>query len=190
MVYIGIVLAVIAELKYIHSIIKGQSKPNFSAWGIFTVSMILVLASSYSLGARESLWVIAMFTLLHLITTIIAFRFRVFSLTRFEIMLLSLVAISIILWLLTDNAWTALLINILVDTLGFISVIYKLYLHPQTEDAFAWGTSFIAYGINLTIITNWVPQEYLFTISNMFWIGLISLLTLRTAKVIYGESKK
>ena len=129
--------------------------------------------------ARESLWVIAMFTLLHLITTILAFRFRAFSLTVFEKVILLLVSISVILWIITSSAWTALLINILVDTLGFISVLYKLYLYPKTEDTFAWGVSFMAYGVNLSIVTNWVPQEYLFTISNMFWIGLVALLSLR-----------
>ena len=72
MLYLGIFLAVIAEFKYIHSVIKGQSKPNFSAWGIFTISMILVVVSSYSLGARGSLCIVVIFTLLHLITAILA----------------------------------------------------------------------------------------------------------------------
>ena len=179
MLYLGILLAIIAELKYIHSVIKGTSKPNFSAWGIFTVSMILLLLSSYSLGARDSLYIVAIFTLLHFITTILAFRFRVFILTTFEKTLILLVIFSVIAWIFTKNAWTALLINIIVDTLGFISVAYKLYLHPKTEDTLAWSISFIAYGINLLTITRWVPQEYLFTITNMFWIGLISLLSLR-----------
>lgn len=182
MLYLGMLLAIIAELKYIHSVIKGTSKPNFSAWGIFTVSMILVLLSSYSLGARDSLYIITVFTLLHFITTILAFRFRVFSLTLFEKLLIVLVILSVILWVITDNPWTALLINILVDTLGFISVAYKLYLHPKTEDSSAWNISLIAYGVNLFTITKWVPQEYLFTISNIFWIGLISILSFRKTK--------
>ena len=179
MIYIGILLAVIAEFKYMHSVIEGKSKPNFSAWGIFTISMTLVLISSYSLGARSSLYIIGIFTVLHLITTTLAFQFRKFALTLFEKILLLLVALSLILWVTTENAWTALLINIFVDTLGFISILYKLYLHPKTEDTFAWTLSFIAYGVNLFAITKWTPQEYLFTISNIFWIGLISLLSLR-----------
>lgn len=55
MTYIGILLVVIAEFKYMYSVVKGKSKPNFSAWGIFTISMILVLLSSYALGAKDSL---------------------------------------------------------------------------------------------------------------------------------------
>lgn len=97
MIYLGIFLAIIAEFIYMHSVIKGQSKPNFSAWGIFTLSMLLILASSYSLGARDSLYVIAIFVLLHLITTILAFRFRTFALTVFEKTLLLLVGLSVIL---------------------------------------------------------------------------------------------
>jgi hypothetical protein len=179
MTSLGILLALFAELKYIHSVIQGTSKPNFSAWGIFTISMILVLASSFSLGARSSLWIIAMFTLLHFTTTIIAFRFRAFSLTTFEKIVLVLVGISVFLWIITENAWTALLINVLVDTFGFISILYKLYRHPNTEDTVAWTTSLVAYAINLFTITTWTPQEYLFTISNIFWISLITLLSLR-----------
>lgn len=120
-----------------------------------------------------------MFTLLHLITTVLAFQFRAFTITIFEKILLILVCFSIILWVITSNAWTALLINIFVDTLGFIAILYKLYLHPKTEETGAWTISFIAYIVNLYTINNWVPQEYLFTISNIFWIGLVCLLSLR-----------
>ena len=184
MTSLGILLALFAELEYIHSVIQGTSKPNFSAWGIFTISMLLVLASSYSLGARNSLWIIAMFTLLHFITAIIAFRFKIFSLTTFEKVLLLLVGLSVLLWIFTDNAWTALLINILVDILGYIAIINKLYLYPNTEDTFAWTISLLAYIVNLFTVTTWIPQEYLFTISNIFWISIIVVLSLRKMTTI------
>jgi len=182
MTYLGILLAVFAETRYIHSILTGRSKPNFSAWAIFTTSMILVLASSWALGARDTLAIVAVFTFLHLITTILAFRYRTFTLTKFEITLLCFVGISVILWIITENAWTALLINILIDSLGFLALAQKLYQHPGTEDRIAWAVSLIAYIINISTLEHWVPEEYLFTISNIFWISLITILTLRKQK--------
>ena len=49
-------------------------------------------------------------------------------------------------------------------------------------DAKNIATSFFAYIVNIFVITNWTPQEYLFSFSNIFWIGLISLLSFRKNK--------
>ena len=60
--FVASALALFAEGKYIVSIVRGKTKPNFSGWLIFTVSMVCVLVSAYTLGARDSLILIATFT--------------------------------------------------------------------------------------------------------------------------------
>lgn len=176
LLYFGLILAFIAESRYIYSIIKGYTKPNFSSWGIFTISMFLVLASSYSLGSNETLFIIGMFTLMHLITTIVAFKYRSFTITTFEKTLLLLVLLSIVLWITTNNPFTALIINVVVDMLGYLLIIYKSHLYHLSEDVVAWSISVISYLINISLIDFWNINEYLFSVSNVFFITAILLL--------------
>lgn len=183
LVIISVLLAIIGDSVYIWSIIKGKTKPNFSAWAIFTLAMSCVLFSSYYLGAKESLIIVALFTFISALITFLSLKYGKYKISNFEKLLLSLSLISIVLWLSTSNPWYALLINIFVDTLGFISIVYKLYKHPQTEDSFAWSISFLVYGLNLIIITKWVPQEYLFSLSNAFWCFVILILSFRKKKL-------
>jgi len=179
LVIFTIILAIIGDSVYVWSIIKGKTKPNFSGWAIFTLSMSCVLFSSYYLGAKESLIIVALFTFIAALITFLSLKYGKYKISNFEKILLSLSIISVILWLTTNNPWYALLINTFVDTLGFISIIYKLYLHPETEDSFAWTISFLVYGLNLIIITNWALQEYLFSLTNAFWCFVILILSFR-----------
>src|SRR3989338_11645313 len=51
------VISFCAYLKYIISTFQGKTKPSRSTWWILTFVGILIFASSYSLGAGESMWI-------------------------------------------------------------------------------------------------------------------------------------
>lgn len=165
-------LALLAEGKYILSIFQGKTKPSFSGWLIFTISMSCVLASAYALGARESLFLIATFTLLHAFVTIFSLKYGIIRFTKVDIFLLILSAIGVFLWWQTSSPWYALILNILIDTFGYIALVKKLYYNPGTEDGVAWAMSIGAYGLNLFLISRWIPEEYLFSLSNVIYLVL------------------
>jgi len=172
-------LAIFAEGKYVLSIVRGKTKPNSSGWIIFTVSMACVLASAYTLGARDSLLLIATFACLHFVVALLSLRYGYVRFTRIDISLLLLSGISVILWLQTANPWYALILNVLIDMFGYATIVAKLYQHPETEDSSAWAVSVAAYALNLVVISHWTPQEYLFSLSNVIWCSVISLFALR-----------
>ncbi len=176
---IATALALFAEGKYIVSVIRGRSKPNFSGWFIFSLSMMLVALSAYALGARESLILVVVFALLHLCVALLSFKFGFVRFTNADWLFLMLVGIGIGLWFITSNPWYTLLINIFIDACGFMTIASKVYSHPGTEDIAAWLLSIGAYSLNLMAITTWVPEEYLFSLSNVFFCSLILMLSLR-----------
>lgn len=172
-------LALFAEGKYILSIFQGKTKPSFSGWLIFTVSMSCVLASAYALGARESLFLIATFTLLHAFVTILSLKYGIIEFTKTDVLLLILSAIGVMLWWQTSSPWYALILNVFIDAFGYIALVKKLYYKPGTEDGAAWALSIGAYSLNLFLISRWIPEEYLFSLSNVIWCSIIFLLALR-----------
>jgi hypothetical protein len=174
-------LALFAEGKYIHSIIQGKTKPNFSGWFVFTASMTLVLASAYTLGARESLLLIGTFTVLHGAVALLSLKYGFVKFTRVEATLLVLALLGVVLWWFASNPWYTLLINVGIDLFGYLSIASKVYRHPGTEDTTAWLLSVIAYGLNLVAIQVWIPEEFLFSLSNVIMCSLILVLSLRRA---------
>ncbi len=172
-------IPILVEGRYIYSIIKGKTKPSFVAFLIFTVEMTIVLCASYALGAHDSLLLIGTFTVLHFITALLALKYGYVSFSKFNILCLILSILGLLLWWFTDNAWYALLIEIFVDMIGYVVLSRKLYICPDTEDSYTWGMSVLAYALNLFLITSWVPEEYLFSMVNVFWCGIIFFLALR-----------
>ena len=176
-VVIGI--PILVEGRYIYSILKGKTKPSFVAFLIFTIEMSVILFASYSLGAHDSLLLVGTFTILHFITMLLSLKYGYVEFSRLNIFCLLMSFLGVMLWVLTDNPWYALLLNILVDMLGYLVITRKLTLCPGTEDSFAWGMGIVAYSLNLVLISTWIPEEYLFSLSNVFWCSIVLLLSFR-----------
>lgn len=173
-------LALLAEGRYIFSILQGKSKPSFSGWLIFTLAMFCTFASAYALGARESLYLIGTFALLNTIITALSLKYGFVRFTRTDVVLFSLSLLGVFLWWQTANAWYTLVISVLIDMFGYLTMIKKLYVNPKTEDTWSWAMSVGAYGLNLALIPRWIPEEYLFSLSNFVWCGITFILTLRS----------
>lgn len=176
------VLAILAEGRYIISILQKKTKPSFSGWSLFFISMLCVFVSSYALGARDSLFLVGTFALLNAVIALLALKYGYVQFTRTDFVLFALTAVGLILWWQLADPWFTLIISVLIDMFGYIVMTKKLYHHPETEDRWAWGLSMVAYGLNLAAISHFVPQEYLLSLSNFFWCSVTLLLTFRKTK--------
>lgn len=176
-------LAILAEGIYIVSILQRKTKPSFSGWLLFFISMLCILVSSYALGARDSLYLIGTFATLNGVIALLALKYGFVRFSRMDIILFVLTFIGIVLWWRLSDPWYTLIISVLIDMFGFIVMAKKLYINPETENTWAWAMSVMAYGLNLYAIAYWVPQEYLFSLSNFFWCSVIVILTLRKKTV-------
>jgi hypothetical protein len=172
-------LALLAEGRYIVSILQGKSKPSFSGWFLFTVSMFCILVSAYTLGARDSIALIATFASLNAVIAALALKYGYVHFSRTDIVLFGLTLIGVLLWWWLSDPWYALIISILIDMFGYVAMTRKLWNHPGTEDRLSWALSVAAYGLNLAILSRWTPEEYLFLLSNVIWCGITFALTFR-----------
>jgi len=141
--------------------------------------MTFVFFSSLSAGAEESIYLIGVLASLHIIETILAYFYGKFYITKFEIGVLVISFLSMIIWTLTDVPLYTIIINTLVDAFGMLSIAYKVYRFPETEDTLAWVVSDLMYIVNLFTISVWSVENALFTIVNVITGTLLVLLTFR-----------
>lgn len=84
-----------------------------------------------------------------------------------------------IVWSLTDVPLYVIIINTLVDAFGMLSIAYKVFRFPETEDTIAWVVSDLMYIINLFTISVWNLENALFTVVNVITGTLLVILTFR-----------
>ena len=138
-------IAIFVEGRYIYSIIRGITIPNFSWWFIISLSMWVIFFASLFSGGGASIYLIGILASLHTIEAILSLRYGVFQMTSFEKVLIGCSLIGIVLWIFTDSPLYALLINILIDSIGMTAIAYKLFRFPETEDTYAWWVSVLMY---------------------------------------------
>lgn len=183
---IGIIAGLVAILEiipYIRSILRGETKPERASWFIWTIVSAMVLLTYFDAGARSTAWVALAYAIYPIIIFIMSFKYGVGGFTRLDIVCLVGAAIGFICWILTDDPRLALYINLVVDTIGFIPTIKKVYFKPKTENRIAWQLALLAGVLNLFAITSLefylISYPIFLVVNQAIVVGLITFPKLR-----------
>ncbi len=177
-------IAIMVEWRYIYSILRGITIPNFSGWFIISLSMWVIFFASFFSGGGVSIYLIWVLAMLHTIEAILSLYYGLFQITRFEKILIASSILGIILWIFTDSPFYALFINILIDSIGMTAIAYKLFRFPETEDVYAWWLSIFMYCIDIFAIEKWSISDSLFIVINVCTCGIVFLLTFRKMSLL------
>lgn len=147
------ITAIGAYMPYISSIIKGRTRPNRASWLIWAVLGIIICASYWSVGARNTFW----FTLPTgmIITALLSIKYGVGGWTTFDRMCLLGAGIGLLLWWLSGIPFTALIIGILIDIIGYLPTMRKIWHDQESEDRLAWVMFFSASVLNVLALEIW-----------------------------------
>ncbi len=173
----GIVL-LLGNIPYILSIRRGDTRPNRVTWGIWTTIGFILLGSSYSLGATNTLWLQIAQVISQVIITFYAFKYSQGKWDLLDRICLGGAGLSLLLWWQSGSPLVALLMNIVMDTLGAVPTIRKIYHDPKSEDLLFWVMSFSSAILNLFAIEIFsfsfvVFPLYLFILN----VTIVTLLT-------------
>lgn len=174
------ILAIIAFFLYIFTVLWGKTRPNRATWWILTIEGIIVLASYYTLGARDTIWIPMSYVIGSLMIAILSLRHGEGGWTLFDKICLGGAGISIALWWLLADPFVALSTNIATDLFGLFPTIRKSYLHPRGENRAAWMLDSLASVINLFGVERWTFNLAVYPIYLVIFNSLIaSILFLR-----------
>jgi hypothetical protein len=149
-------LSLVAWAIYIVAILRGTTRPSRATWWILTLVGLMILATYYQGGARETVWVPVMYVVGPLIVALLSLKYgdgeKWQNLDKW---CLWGSIFGALMWAIFDNALVGLVINIAVDLLGISLTIKKSYLDPYSEDVTAWTIEAIASLLNLVAVTTW-----------------------------------
>ena len=176
------VISFAAHVLYIVTTVQRKTKPNRATWWIFTIVALIVLASYYSAGARDTIWIPVSYALGALIIALLSLRYGEGGWTTLDRICIFGAGVSIILWWLFTAPLLALFTNILVNLFGLLPTIRKSYLRPRGENLFAWELDFFASVINLFAVERWAFAIAVYPLYLVFLNGIIAAILVSRRK--------
>lgn len=172
------IIGLAGYVPYIISILRGKTKPNRATWFIWTLVGGLLAFSYMSAGDSSAIWLPLGYFIGPLITVILSIRYGYATWTKIDTICVAAAILSIIPWLLTENAILTLIINVFIDASGAIPTLIKTHREPETEDFTAWLIFFIANTLNLFALTSFnfsvLYPAYLFILAG--WITALTFI--------------
>lgn len=141
---ISATLSIIMVVPYIRDIFLLKTHPQRASWFIWTVLGLIAFFSQWAKGATDSLWLTAGQTLAVGIIVLLSIKYGTGGFSKRDIGALIAAGIGLVLWYFTDEAVYALVIVILVDSIGSVITAIKAYQDPRSETLSTWvmsGTS-------------------------------------------------
>ena len=142
--YTSAVISIVMIIPYVWDILHRKAKPERGSWLIWTVLGFISFFSQMSKGATNSLWLTAGQTISVLIIFVLSLKYGYGGLAKRDTKALIGAGAGLFLWFLTKEATVALIIVILVDSIGTYLTMVKSYEDPESETLLVWllsGTS-------------------------------------------------
>ncbi len=175
--YIGIAAAILsltAIVPYIIDILRGNTKPERMSRVIWIIVGLLLISSYYSVGARETLWIIIAYTIYPAIILGFSVKYGVGGFTKLDIICLFGALFGVAAWYISRNAAAAFYIIIIIDVIGFAPTIKKTYFQPKTENTLAWQIGFVAALLNMFAIQTWSVNIFVYPMVTLFIMSVMT----------------
>lgn len=149
------IIGTLAFIPYAVSILKKETTPNKATWIIWAVLGIIIAASYYSAGARETAFLPFGYAIGIVGVAILVLKYGEGGWTLLDKLCLAGAALGLILWALTSDPVLALFLTTIIDAIGSVPTIKKTWERPGSEDKVTWILFLIANAINLFAIKQW-----------------------------------
>lgn len=182
---IAATLEVLANFPYIRDILARRTKPHLFTWLIWTlltgISFFILVSEGVGVGA----WVTGVTAVTCLGILILSFFFGERKITSFDWICLILAFASLALWKSTDDAFLAMIIIILIDTLGFIPTFRKSFLKPYEETLSTYLLVTCKHLLTLLALQMYTPTTIIYpSFLLMTNFLFVSMLIIRRKKVV------
>lgn len=180
-VYAAAAVTFIGILVYAIDTFKGRTKPNRVTWVLWTAIPLITFLAQLSKDVGLS----AVFTLAYALGPLIVViasltnKNAYWKLTTFDYICGAISVLAVILWLITGNGTTAIILSIAADFAAGLPTLRKSYVDPTSENVSAYIVGIISGGITLLSLQTWHLASVIFPL----YIVLDSALIFLTIKV-------
>jgi len=147
------ILYVVGYIPYIHSILKGTTKPVLSSWLIFATLDIITIAGMLSkdvlsgqmIGATAGSGIIAT----------LAFVRGTSGWKALDIVCVAGAVIGLLLWIFSGDATLSIFLNISVMFIGCIPTFVSAWKNPLHENKVTWLIQLVSCVLQVIAIPSW-----------------------------------
>jgi hypothetical protein len=131
----AIALTFIAFFPYIHSILKGQTRPHVFSWIIWGSTTFVVFLAQLADKGGAGAWPTGVSGVITIYVALLAYRKKSDnSVTTIDWLFFIVAMSSLPLWYVTSDPLWAVVVLTSVDVIGFVPGFRKAYHYPFDED--------------------------------------------------------
>lgn len=149
------VITLAAFIPYILDTLSGKAKPNRASWIVWAVLGVIITASYYSIGARETMWLPIATMLGQIAVALLSLKYGSGGWTKLERACLAGGALGLVLWAIFNSPITALVLTVLIDVAGSMPTLRKAYFRPESESLLTWVMLLAANVFNVAALPEW-----------------------------------
>jgi hypothetical protein len=172
------VLSLVAFVPYIFAILRKKANPNRASWFIWAVVSLMLGASYFASGARNTAWVSIGYIIGSITIASLSIKYGEGGWTGFDRFCLFATGISLILWLVFKNPLVALIINVFIDFFGALPTMRKAFRDPKSEDKLTWLLFFAGNLVNLCAVESLKFSIVVYPIWMFLGSGIITALVI------------
>src|SRR3989344_8368 len=135
-------LAVLVQLAsyipYFWGMAKGKTKPHAFTWFVWGTLNAVAFGAQIVSGAGPGSWVLGVNMVLLYVIAAIGIKQGHVKYVLFDWLALSGALLAILLWWLTSNPLTAVILVCFSDAIGFLPAFRKAYFYPLEENVTAY----------------------------------------------------
>lgn len=132
---IAISLTLIAFFPYIHSILRGTTKPHAFSWVIWGVSTLIIFFAQLADKGGAGAWPIGVSGIITIFVALLAYSKKTDTMITPIDWLFFIVAMATLpLWYLSSDPLLSVVILTAVDLMGFAPTFRKAYVTPYEEN--------------------------------------------------------
>ncbi|HCM84165.1 MAG TPA: hypothetical protein DIS76_06325 [Rhodospirillaceae bacterium] len=151
---VAIVFLAIAYFTYIRSLWRGESKPHFFTWVIWTITTSITLATQLAEHAGPGAWTTMISLVLLVGITIYAFFRGEKNFTHGDWVSLIAAAAALVVWYFTDEAGYAAVIVTTIDCLAYYPTFRKTWSRPYEENITSYVVQGLKHGLACFALSN------------------------------------
>ena len=172
-------LMLASRATYFYSIYKGETKPHAFSWLIWAVISCIGFAAQFAEGAGAGSWARGVSALTCIILVFIGFKWGEKNITRSDWATLVVAFLAVPLWIITETPLWSVILVVIIDTIGYIPTIRKVWRNPHQETPVSYILSCLCALFSLAAIEHYTPSTWLYplalTITNAIMFMLIYL---------------
>jgi hypothetical protein len=184
------IIGFLAFVPYILDTLSRKTKPNKATWIIWAVLGVIIAASYWSAGARDTAWTPIGYAIGILAVAALSLKYGEEGWTALDKACLLGAGIGLAAWAITSEPVFAYFLTTSIDAIGGIPTIKKAYHRPETESKAAWGMFLIANSLNLLAINEWSLMIALYPVYVFILSLTMNALILRPRKKLPDASRR